>query len=115
MGQRIDEGYHAVIYPEGTRSKFAPVMRDFRTGAFRLAIEKQVAIIPVTYLDNWQILGDLKQLWGWARPGITRVVIHDPIETKGMTDEDLLPLLERVHKIIEDEMKKHYPSYFETK
>ena len=87
-------------------------MRDFKTGAFRLAIQKQVAIIPVTYLDNWQILGDLGKLFGWARPGITRVVIHDPIETKGMTEEDLLPLLEKVRIIIETEMKKAHPKYF---
>lgn len=112
MGKRIDEGYHALIYPEGTRSKFAPKMREFKSGAFRLAIQKQVAIIPVTYLDNWQILGDLSKLFGWARPGITRVVIHDPIETKGMTEEDLLPLMNRVHLIIETEMKKAHPKYF---
>ncbi len=112
MGKKIDEGFHAVIYPEGTRSKYAPVMRDFRNGAFRLAIEKQVPIYPVTYVDNWQILGDLKNPWGWARPGITRVVIHDAIETKGMTEEDLLPLLERVKTVIENEMRKYHPSYF---
>lgn len=112
MGEKIDVGYHAVIYPEGTRSKFAPVMRDFKPGAFRLAIEKQVPIIPVTYLDNWQILGDLGKLFGWCRPGITRVVIHDPIETKGMTEEDLVSLLGKVRAIIESEIKKTYPKYF---
>ena len=112
MGKKIDEGYHAVIYPEGTRSKFAPVMRDFKTGAFRLAIEKQVPVVPVTYLDNWQVLGDLGAVWGWARPGIARVVIHDSIETKGMTEEDLLPLMTRVRTIIENEMKKAHPKYF---
>lgn len=112
MGKKLDEGYHAVIYPEGTRSKLAPVIRDFRNGAFRLAIEKQVPIVPVTYLDNWQILGDLGKLFGWARPGITRVIIHDPIETKGMTEEDLLPLVEKVRNIIVSEMKKAHPKYF---
>lgn len=112
MGQKIDEGFHAVIYPEGTRSKYAPVLRDFKVGAFRLAIEKQVPIYPVSYIDNWQILGDLKNPWGWARPGITRVVIHDAIETKGMNEEDLLPLLEKVRTIIENDMKKFHPSYF---
>lgn len=112
MGKKIDEGYHAIIYPEGTRSKFAPVMRDFRTGAFRLAIEKQVPVVPVTYLDNWQILGDLGKTFGWARPGITRVYIHDPIETIGMTEEDLLPLMNRVRSIIENEMKKAHPKYY---
>lgn len=112
IGQKIDEGFHAVIYPEGTRSKYAPVMRDFKTGAFRLAIEKQVPIYPVTYVDNWQILGDIAKPWAWARPGLARVVIHDAIETKGMTEEDLLPLLERVRTTIENEMKKYYPTYF---
>lgn len=113
MGEKLDEGYHAIIYPEGTRSKFAPVMRDFKPGAFRLAIQKQVPVIPVTYLDNWQVLGDLGKVFGWCRPGITRVVIHDPVETKGMTEEDLLPLMTNVRTIIENEMKKAHPKYFE--
>lgn len=113
MGKKIDEGFHAVIYPEGTRSKYAPVMRDFKVGAFKLAIDKQVPIYPVSYIDNWQILGDIGNPWGWARPGIARVVIHDAIETKGMTEEDLLPLLERVRTTIENEMRKYYPSYFD--
>lgn len=112
MGKKIDDGFHAVIYPEGTRSKYAPVLRDFKAGAFKLAIEKQVPIYPVSYIDNWQVLGDLKNPFGWARPGITRVVIHDAIETKGMTEEDLLPLLEKVRTIIENEMRKYHPSYF---
>jgi hypothetical protein len=40
------------------------------------------------------------------------VIIHDPIETRGMTEEDLLPLVEKVRNIIVSEMKKAHPKYY---
>jgi 1-acyl-sn-glycerol-3-phosphate acyltransferase len=100
--QSLDEGINIAIFPEGTIPASAPRMKPFKDGAFRLAIEKQVPIVPVTFLDHWKILGEPAELFGRARPGIARAIRHPAIETKGMTMADLVDLRQRVYRTIEE-------------
>jgi 1-acyl-sn-glycerol-3-phosphate acyltransferase len=44
--ERIDEGSSVFIFPEGTRSPDGEV-KKFKTGAFQLALKKQIPILPV--------------------------------------------------------------------
>lgn len=112
IGEKLDQGYPIVIFPEGTQTKKPPFMNTFKVGAFKLAIEKQVPIVPMTFLNNWKLLSDLGKFTGPSRPGISRVVIHEPVYTKGLNMEDLLSLQERVYHIIEDELIQYYPEYY---
>jgi len=100
----IDEGKSLVIYPEGgIVTTGEPVMGRFKDGAFRIAIEKQIAIVPVTIPYNWIILPPEEFLVRW-RP--VKLIFHEPIETKGMTAEDVGALKERVFSIIDQELKR---------
>ena len=101
--QAIDEGKSLVLYPEGgVYSRNAPEMVSFKDGAFRLAIEKQIAVVPVTIPFNWIILpGDEFLL----RQGNIQVIFHEPIETRGMTLDDVDRLKEQVFKTIETELR----------
>lgn len=84
----LEEGYPLVVLPEGTISKEAPKLTEFKTGAVALAIQKQVPIIPITFTTNWKRL-QRKGLWeGNASPGIAEVIIHPPIVTAGLTKQD---------------------------
>jgi 1-acyl-sn-glycerol-3-phosphate acyltransferase len=100
----LDKGHSVVMFPEGTISVDVPEMLRFKNGAFKLAIEKQVPIIPITFLTNYKRLGIEGLFSGKASPGVAKAVIHEPIPTKGMTDEDLVPLRDKVFKIINDEL-----------
>ncbi|MBK7084896.1 MAG: 1-acyl-sn-glycerol-3-phosphate acyltransferase [Flavobacteriales bacterium] len=44
-----------VLFPEGTIPLTVPRMKHFKDGALRLAIEKQVPIVPVTFLNHWRL------------------------------------------------------------
>lgn len=105
-GKKIDEGYSMVIYPEGTISNEG-VLRPFKNGAFKLAIEKQVPIIPVANLNNWKLLQNGGFFKSLGRPGIARVIVGEPIETKGMTEENLVDLRNKVHAFIQGELDKY--------
>lgn len=99
----LDKGYNIVVYPEGTISSRPPKLVRFKNGPFRMAIEKQIPIVPLTMFDNWRLLF----VDGWkmyGRPGVARVVVHAPIETKGMTMDDLSSLKERVFEILESDL-----------
>jgi 1-acyl-sn-glycerol-3-phosphate acyltransferase len=103
----IDEGKSLVIYPEGgIVTPHPPTMVPFKDGAFRTAIEKQIPIVPVTIPNNWKILPDRNPLR--LLHGKVKVVFHEPIETKGLTLENLKEVKEKVYSIIDTELRKHH-------
>ncbi len=102
-GEDIDKGDSVFIFPEGGISSSGR-LRGFKNGAFKLAIEKQIPIVPVTYLNNWKILQNGGFFKSYGRPGVSKVVVHEPIATKGMSAEDLLTLKTKVHDIILNEL-----------
>lgn len=97
----LDRGTSVAIFPEGTIPPFTPRMKPFKDGAFRLAIEKQVPILPITFLDHWRLFGEPVELLSRGRPGIARAVVHAPITTKGLGMDDLISLRTQVYRTIE--------------
>jgi 1-acyl-sn-glycerol-3-phosphate acyltransferase len=102
--QALDEGKSLVIYPEGgIISTTPPEMASFKDGAFRAAIEKQIPIVPVTIPHNWIILPDGEFLVHW---GVIIVIFHEPIETTGLTLNDIGRIKELVRDTIATELEK---------
>ncbi|MFM7850735.1 MAG: 1-acyl-sn-glycerol-3-phosphate acyltransferase, partial [Flammeovirgaceae bacterium] len=78
---------------------------------FRAAIEKQIAVVPVTIPNNWIILPDKKQLLlHWGR---VEVIFHEPVETKGMTTNQVQELKQRVFDIIDSELKNRNSNVYQ--
>lgn len=89
-----------IIFPEGgIVSKNFPIMSSpLKDGAFAMAIQQQVPILPVSFLNNFELMDDD---FFALKPGVIRVRIHAPVETKGLTQEDLPVLREKVYQIIQ--------------
>jgi len=104
-GDMIDAGISTVIYPEGTIGDRGH-LKSFKNGAFKLAIDKQVPIVPVVNLNNWWFLENGGFFKSNGRPGIPRIVVGDPIETKGLTEKDMEELKNKVHTFITQELYK---------
>jgi 1-acyl-sn-glycerol-3-phosphate acyltransferase len=66
----------------------------------------QVPIVPITFLDNWCIFPDSKGQKLLLRPGISRIVIHPPISTIGLTEEDANGLRDQVKDLIFGTLQK---------
>ena len=49
---RIADGVGIAIYPEGGIPSSETKLHRFKSGAFRMAIEQNVDLIPVTFVDN---------------------------------------------------------------
>lgn len=82
------------IFPEGTRSYATkPEMLSFKKGAFHLAVQAQVPIIPVVVANYSNVLAPKRKVF---RSGVIAVRILRPVETKGKTKEDVDALLESV-------------------
>jgi len=104
-GESLENGMSIVNYPEGKISTHVPMLARFKNGPFRLAIEKKIPIVPLTMLDNWKMLYvDGGKMHG--RPGISRVIVHPPIETKHLSPDDVDELKRKVFHIIERDLAK---------
>jgi 1-acyl-sn-glycerol-3-phosphate acyltransferase len=90
---RIRDGMSVVFFPEGTRSR-SNELEPFKKGAFRLAQELQLPILPVTILGTRKILPattlDL-------HPGEVTMVMHPPIDSQGM---DLPTLIQQTRQVM---------------
>ena len=76
----IGDGYSAIIFPEGTRSKTGEV-GEFKGGAFKVAQKTGAPVIPVA-LDGTGALFERNHYW--IKPGKVHLAILPPIETEGM-------------------------------
>ena len=104
MSNEIEKGRSIAIFPEGTISKSAPKLAPFKSGAFSIAILKKVPVLPITFVSNWKILQRGSFWMGKCGPGISRVVIHKAITTKGFKKEDVDKLKNQVQKTIEESL-----------
>ena len=103
---RMNRGYNVFIFPEGGIESKGQ-LKPFKNGAFRIAIENQVPIVPITFLNNYKIQRDDVLL---IYPQPVRAIIHKPIDTTGMTQEDVEVLknkfLEIVQGTLDNDLRK---------
>ncbi|EMR00664.1 lysophospholipid acyltransferase family protein [Cesiribacter andamanensis] len=103
--QAIDEGNSLVMFPEGgVLTDSPPQMARFKEGPFRVAIEKQIPILPVTIPHNWIILPDDGRYLLYPRR--CSMVVHPPIQTRGLTLDDIPRLQQELYALIDAELKK---------
>jgi 1-acyl-sn-glycerol-3-phosphate acyltransferase len=101
----FESGRSLVIFPEGTISNQVPKLIKFKDGPFRLAIEKQIDILPVTIVGNNNILPDQGVFEG--KPGHGYQIIHKPISTKGMTLDNVDELKNQVYNVINNKLAEY--------
>jgi 1-acyl-sn-glycerol-3-phosphate acyltransferase len=103
--KRLSEGISIVNFPEGTIPQSAPTLGRFKEGPFRLAIENEVDLVPITLPDNHLRLPDKGKLE--ATPGKVRMFVHKPISTKGLLIADANRLKQEVYCIIEAKLAEY--------
>ncbi|MFZ7125919.1 MAG: lysophospholipid acyltransferase family protein [Desulfobacterales bacterium] len=95
--QRITGGTSVLFFPEGTRSRSGR-LRPFKKGAFMMALDLQVPILPVSIAGTRSILpADTIDLF----PGKVDMRIHPPIPTAGFGVDSIQELMERTRRAID--------------
>jgi 1-acyl-sn-glycerol-3-phosphate acyltransferase len=100
--QRINQGLSICIFPEGkVPDDESVVLDEFKNGAFRLAIDHHLAIVPIVFFDN-------KKRYSYTifsgKPGILRVKILSVIDTNNKTKTDLNEIRDRSWNLIHQEL-----------
>ncbi len=94
----LKEGTSLVVFPEGARS-FTGHMGIFRKGAFQLADELQLPVVPVTIDGSFDILPRTAgfNFVTWHRLTMT---IHKPIPPKGKGTENIKATMEEAYEAV---------------
>lgn len=98
--KRLQQGLSICIFPEGGVPHDTSIVLDsFKDGAFRLAIDHQIAIVPMVFYDN-------KKLFPYqfyeGGPGTMRAKVFSFIPTKGMSQNQKKELREQTRTVILD-------------
>ena len=90
-----------LIFPEGTRSRDG-LLLPFRPGAFSIAIEAGVPVVPITVHGCRELMPKGQT---WATPGTVTVMFHPPVVTKGMSAQDRATLMQQVRTTMENALQ----------
>jgi len=95
--KRLKQGLSICIFPEGMVPEEHIDLAEFKDGAFRLAINHQIPIVPITFGDNKK---RFSYTFFSGSPGKMRVKMHKFVETKGLTTTDTKLVKEKVRGVI---------------
>ena len=84
--RNMTKGDCVIFFPEGTRSRDGS-LGSFKKGAFRMAKDLEIPIIPITLHDTHHVLATDSIDW---KPGKVRMEIHLPIKVNSDTDPNQL-------------------------
>lgn len=100
--KRINQGHSICIFPEGGVPDDESILLDhFKDGAFRLAIDHQLPIVPMTFGDNKE---RLSYTFFSGSPGLMRVKVHTFIETEGKVMADKNNLKDQSWNVIHTQL-----------
>jgi 1-acyl-sn-glycerol-3-phosphate acyltransferase len=92
----VEAGQSILMFPEGTRSRDGRLL-PFKRGAFHLALEAGVPVVPVTILGSFDRIPRTRFR---ARPGPVEVVFDRPIDVTPYRPADVRGLSDRVREVL---------------
>jgi 1-acyl-sn-glycerol-3-phosphate acyltransferase len=100
--EKLKEGISIAIAPEGTRS-LTPTMGPFKTGAFHLAREAGVPVVPVIIRNAGELM--------WrdsftVKPGTVQVVVKEPIDVSQWDPAEMRERVAEVRQMYADTLAR---------
>ncbi len=95
--ERIIDGTSVIFFAEGTFGN-GRKLRPFKKGAFRMAIDLGLPILPMTIVGTREILaGGSWDLF----PGSAKLIVHEPVAIDGHEHSKVKPLIEEVRAVVQ--------------
>ncbi len=110
--QTLQGGISVCVFPEGARS-FTGHMGKFKRGAFALADELQLPVVPLTINGSFDILPRMRGISfvNWHRLSLT---IHQPIYPVGQGPENIEATRSQAYDSIMSALAPEYQGYVEN-
>ncbi|MFT4753300.1 MAG: 1-acyl-sn-glycerol-3-phosphate acyltransferase [Salibacteraceae bacterium] len=108
---KLKKGYSVALFPEGGIKSQVPQLASFKNGAFKLAFNAKVPLVPVVMFNTHKILESNDLFKTSGRPGLAPVHILKPIETSELKQEDLIPLRESIREAMNQDLQNFYSDH----
>ena len=108
----LQQGCSVTVFPEGART-FTGHMGQFRKGAFALADELQLPVVPLTINGSFDILPRMRD-WHFINWHPLRLTIHQPIYPVGQGTENINATLRQAYDSVMSSLAPEYQGYVEN-
>ena len=110
--ETLKEGMSVVVFPEGARS-FTGHMGVFRRGAFMLADELQLPVVPLTINGSFNVKPRMKDLfWVFWHP--LKLTIHEPIAPIGKGADNISNQMKKSYDAVMSGLAPEYQGFVEN-
>ena len=103
-GEKLKMGISMCIFPEGGIPKSDVFLKKFKNGPFRLALDKNIKIVPITMPDSKSMF---PEQYFKGRPGIVRVKIHKAIGSDSLVEKSIETFNLSVYNTIFEQLKNY--------
>lgn len=103
MKNVLESGMHMCVYPEGTRNRSEFPLKEFHSGAFKLAVETGTSILPAVIFNTKKVLPPGKSFYYF--PSHMEMHFLPPIPVNHYDDYEVLK--EKVHEIMSEYYNAH--------
>lgn len=110
--ETLKEGMSLVVFPEGART-FTGHMGFFRRGAFMLADELRLPVVPLTINGSFDVKPRMKDIY-WVFWHPLRLTIHKPIPPHGHGSNYEKEVMQEAWEAIQSGMEEKYKGYVEN-
>ena len=108
--EELKKGFNLSIYPEGgilVKEEDLPYMVSFKDGAFKLAVEFQIPIVPIVYPNNFLIIPDRSPIRVHRNPIIIKVL--EPLWPESSDESESERLKKETYRLIQNELLRYHP------
>lgn len=110
--QTLQGGMSLVVFPEGARS-FTGHMGVFKRGAFMLADDIELPVVPLTINGSFDIMPRTRDM-KWVVWHPLRLTIHKPILPVGKGTDNIKYLEEESYKVVMNGLEEQYQGFVEN-
>jgi len=93
----LTDGISILLFAEGTQNRTKEALQPFKDGAFRLAIDTQMPLLPMVVIGAGRLMppGTIK-----LKPGLVKIIVAPEIPTEGMSD--VAQLKQKTFEVMKD-------------
>lgn len=110
--QTLKGGMSLVVFPEGARS-FTGHMGVFKRGAFMLADDIELPVVPLTINGSFDIMPRTRDM-KWVVWHPLRLTIHKPILPVGKGTDNIKYLEQESYKVVMSGLEEQYQGFVEN-
>lgn len=107
--QTLKDGMSLVVFPEGART-FTGHMGDFKRGAYMLASDLQLPVVPLTINGSFQVMPRMRDM-KWVQWHPLTLTIHEPIPPKEQSPENITATLQESYRVIMNALPTELQGY----